>query len=317
LRSQVERMLNDRRAAALTQQFLGQWLDLRQIDATAPDRMLYPEYDAFLRYSMLKETELFFEQMLKNDLSLMCLIDSDFAMLNERLARHYGIAGVEGPEFRTVKLPPGSHRGGVLTQAAILKVTANGTVTSPVLRGVWVLNNLLGQPPPPPPPDVPAIEPDTRGAISIRDQLAKHRQAEACASCHQKIDPPGFALESYDVIGGWRENYRSLGGGSKVDRKVNGNPVQYRTGPKVEAGDVMPDGQRFRDIDEFKKILLTNPEPVARCVAEKLLVYATGSSIQATDRAAVSAIVERARGKKYGLRALMHEIVQSDLFLNK
>lgn len=317
LRRQVERMLDDPKAAALTEDFLGHWLDLRNIDATSPDAMLYPEYDEFLRYSMLRETRLFFEEILKNDWSVRCFVDSDFAMLNERLARHYGIADVEGPHFRKVKLPPGSHRGGVLAQAAVLKVTANGTVTSPVLRGVWVLKNILGQPMPPPPADVPAVEPDIRGATSIRDLLARHRKVEACASCHRKIDPPGFALENFDVIGGWRTNYRALAPKPRLDLKVNGRPVQYREGIAVDAGDVLPDGQRFQDVDQFKRLLLQDPEQIARCLAEKLLVYGTGSTIGAADRAAVAVIVRHCRSRDCGLRTLIHEIVQSPLFLNK
>lgn len=324
LQRQVERLLGDPRAAALTQNFLGQWLELRQIDITTPDQMLYPEFDDFLRYSMLAETESFFEELLNNDLSLLSLIDSDFAILNERLARHYRIQNaegnapiVEGPDFRKVTLPPGTHRGGVLTQAAVLKVTANGTVSSPVLRGVWVLRNILGQPVPPPPPNVPVVEPDIRGATTVREQLAKHRQVESCAACHQKMDPPGFALENFDVIGGWRDNYRSLGKGEKLDLKVAGVPVTYRQGPKVEAGDVMPDGKAFQNIDEFKKILLANPDQIARCVSEKMIVYATGTAIRPGDRAAVVGIVENLRTKNYGLRALVHAVVQSELFLKK
>src|SRR5204863_4119726 len=183
---------------------------LRDIDFTEPSHILYPEFDDMLKASMLRETYLFFDEVLKNDLSLTNFVASDFAMLNGRLAKHYGIPGVEGWEFRKVPLPADSHRGGVLTMASVLKVTANGTTTSPVLRGAWVLERILGTPPPKPPADVGAIEPDIRGATTIRDQLAKHRDNAACASCHSKIDPPGFALESFDVIGGWRDHYRSL-----------------------------------------------------------------------------------------------------------
>jgi hypothetical protein len=317
LHAQVERMLRDPRAAALTQHFLGQWLDLRQIDANAPDKKLYPEYDDLLKHAMLRETELFFDEILRHDLSLLNFVDSAFSMLNEPLARHYGIAGVEGLAFRKVKLPANSHRGGVLTHASVLKVTANGTTTSPVLRGVWVLKNILGQSVPPPPPDVPAVDPDIRGAVTIRDQLAKHRGVPACAVCHVKIDPPGFALENFDVIGGWREQYRSLGQGAKVDLKARGQPVQYRLGPKVDAGDVMPDGKRFKDVDDFKKLLLAEPERVARCLTEKLVVYATGTVIRPADRAPIDTIVNNVRARKYGLRTLIHEIVASELFLSK
>src|SRR5262249_34835089 len=157
-------------------------------------------------------------------------------------------------KFRKVDLPPQSHRGGVMTMAGVLKVTANGTTTSPVLRGAWVLDRILGTPPPRPPADVPAIEPDIRGATTIREQLAKHRQVASCAACHAKIDPPGFALESFDVIGGWRDHYRTTGRGQAV--VVDGRRMRYYQGPKVDPADVLPDGRKFRDIDELKQLLL-------------------------------------------------------------
>jgi mono/diheme cytochrome c family protein len=318
LRRQVERMLHDPKAAALAEQFLGQWLGLRQIDATTPDRVLYPEFDDYLRYSMLKEPQLFFEEMLKNDLKIQCFIDSDFSMLNDRLAKHYGIEGVEGPDFRKVKLPPESHRGGVLTMAAVLKVTANGTVTSPVLRGAWLQDRIMGQPLQLPSDlMVPAVEPDIRGALNIRDQLAKHRTVAQCAACHQKIDPFGFALENFDPIGGYRTSYRALGKFPKANVKVYDKPVQYSHGLPVQGGDVMPSGKRFKDSDEFKRILLDDPAPVVRTVAEKLLVYATGSPVRPADRAAVDGILRRVRDNNDGLRTLVHELVRSELFLNK
>src|SRR5206468_7813624 len=191
--------------------FLGQWLKLRNIAATDPDRKLYPEFSPYLQDSMVAETRAYFRELIENDLDASYLVRSDFAMLNEKLAVHYGIPGVTGSAIRRVSLPAGCPRGGFLTQGAILKVTANGTTTSPVPRGAFVMDRLLGQPPEPPPPNIPAIEPDVRGAKTIRDQLDKHRSNAACASCHAKIDPPGFALESFDVIGGFRTRYRSIG----------------------------------------------------------------------------------------------------------
>ena len=318
LRRQVERLLQDPRAAALPEHFLGQWLSLRQIDATTPDRILYPEFDDYLKYSMLKEPQAFFEEMLRSDLKIQCFIDSDFSMLNDRLARHYGIAGVEGPEFRKVKLTPDSHRGGVLTMAAVLKVTANGTTTSPVLRGAWLHDRIMGQPLQLPSDlMVPAVEPDIRGALNIRDQLAKHRTVARCASCHQKIDPFGFALENFDPIGGYRTSYRALGKFPKANVKIYDKPVQYSHGLPVQAGDAMPSGKRFKDSDEFKKILLDDPAPVVRTVAEKLLIYATGSPLRPADRAAVDELLRRVHARNDGLRTLVHELVQSELFLNK
>jgi hypothetical protein len=315
LRAQVERMLGDPKAKAFTDNFAGQWLGLRDIDATVPDRQLYPEYDDILRSAMLKEVYLFFEEVLKNDLSLTNFVSSDFSIVNSRLASHYGIPGVEGLEFRKVSLPAGSHRGGVMTMAGILKVTANGTTTSPIVRGAWVLDRILGTPPPKPNFNVEAVDPDIRGATTIRNQLAKHRQVETCATCHVKIDPPGFALENFDVIGGWRENYRSIGKGEPVT--VAGRRMRYRNGPAVEAGDVLPDGRRFQNIDEFKQLLLADKDQLARALAVKLLTYAIGVPPTRADRQKVEAIVEGVRGKNYGFRSLVHEVVRSEVFQSK
>jgi mono/diheme cytochrome c family protein len=314
LRKQVERMLSDPRAPAFTENFVGQWLDLRSIDFTEPSH-LYPEFDHMLKVSMVRETELFFAEVLRNDLSVTQFVSSDFSMLNGRLAKHYGIGGVEGWEFRKVKLPHGSHRGGVITMASTLKVTANGTSTSPVMRGAWVLERILGMPSPKPPPDIPALEPDIRGATTIRQQLAKHRQIESCAACHAKIDPPGFALESFDVIGGWRENYRTSGRGEEVT--IDGRRMPYLKGPKVDPADVLPDGRRFRDVDEFKQLLLGDKDQLARALTQKLVTYATGAAPQASDGPRIEAIVRAIHEKDYGLRSLIHEIVQSDLFRSK
>jgi hypothetical protein len=236
-------------------------------------------------------------------------------MLNGRLAKHYGIPDIDGWEFRKVTLPKDSHRGGVLTMASVLKVTANGTNTSPVSRGAWVLTRILGTPPAPPPEGVAAIEPDIRGATTIREQLAKHRQDASCATCHAKIDPPGFALESFDVIGGWRENYRTSGNGEAVT--VDGRRMPYHKGKKVDPADVMPDGQRFQNIDDFKKLLLKDKDQLARALTEKLLIYATGAAHETADKTEIEAIIRKARDRDYGLRALVHEIVESKAFQNK
>jgi hypothetical protein len=318
LRAQVERMLGDERARRLTENFVGQWLDVRKIGATIPDPQLYADFDGVLLWAMPRETYAFFEEVLRNDRSLLEFIDSDWTMLNERLATHYGIPGVEGNHFRKVALAPGSHRGGVMTHASVLKVTADGTRTSPVLRGKWVLERIIGKPPAPPPPDIPAIEPDIRGATTIRKQLDQHRNTAACATCHNQIDPPGFALEEYDPIGGWRAFYRASArtrAGIVPLPNYSGRPI-YR-GPDVEKGGVTPDGRPFADVDEYKRLLLSDRDQLARSLTEKLLVYATGGDIEFADREVVDRIVSTLKADGYGFRTLVHEVVQSRLFLDK
>lgn len=303
LSAQVDRMIDDPRIERFIESFTGQWLGLRDIEFTTPDKKLYPEFDPMLQESMLRETRGFFRHILKQDLSVTNFIDSDFAVLNERLARHYGIPGVAGHEHqRVTKIPKDSIRGGVLTQGSVLKVTANGTNTSPVLRGVWFLENILGRPASPPPPGTPAVEPDIRGTTSIREQLAKHREDVSCARCHSRIDPPGFALERFDPIGGERSWYRALGEGKRVPEKA------YTIGPDVDAS-----GPEFADFREFRRQLQTNHERVARTIAEKLLVYSTGRPLTIRDRDAVKAVAE---GPKLGLRSMIHGVVQSKHFQN-
>ena len=313
LRQQVERMLKDPKAAAFNREFTGQWLSLRAIDATMPDRTLYPEYDDSLKSAMLKETHLFFDEVLTQDLPLTNFVASDFTFLNERLAKHYGIPDVKGMAMRRVALPPESHRGGFMTMGSVLKVTANGTTTSPVMRGSWVLERILGTPPAKPPVDVEAIEPDIRGATTIREQLSKHRDVENCAGCHRKIDPPGFALESFDVIGGWRDHYRSLTNNGERDSQGR----RVRPGPPVDSSDVLPDGRRFQNIDEFKQLLLADKNQLTRNLAQKLLAYATGAEPTPLDGPHIERIVQRTRNHNNGFRSLIHEIVQSPLFQTK
>ncbi|HMF10999.1 MAG TPA: DUF1592 domain-containing protein [Gemmataceae bacterium] len=318
LRAQVERLLNDPKGQRFTENFAGQWLDLRSINATSPDPQIYTEYDDFLFWSMPRETALFFEEILRDDHSLTEFVHSDWSYLNQRLAQHYGIRGIHGGELRKVKLPPDSHRGGVLAQASILKVTADGTRTSPVLRGKWVLDHMLGLPPSPPPPDIPILEPDIRGTTTIRQQLDKHRNTPACASCHRHIDPPGFALENFDVIGGWRDFYRA----TKPTRAGVVDLANYPgrkifRGADVEQGAETADGQRFKDIDEYKQILLTDKDQLARNLVRKLIVYSTGADIQFADREVIEQLVARSRARNYGFRSLIHDVVQSRVFLNK
>jgi mono/diheme cytochrome c family protein len=319
LRAQVERMLGDQRSQRFIENFTDQWLELTKIDATTPDRNLYREFDAFLFWSMLQETRMFFSEMLQHDRSVAEFVHSDWTMLNSRLAQHYGIDGVHGGELRRVSLKPESHRGGVLTHASILKLTADGTTTSPILRGVWVLEKIIGTPPAPPPPDVGAIEPDIRGATTIRQQLEKHKASAECASCHKDIDPPGFALESFDVIGGWREFYRVTDHKLAKGLVPVPNYPEHRVwrGPDVEIGGTTPQGREFKNIVDYKALLLEDKEQLARNLARQLLVFGTGADVQFADREEVKAIATRTLKQNYGLRSLVHEVVQSQLFLHK
>lgn len=315
LHAQVERMVDHPKAAAFTENFVGQWLGLREIDFTEPSHILYPEFDHMLKVSMIRETELFFQQLLKENLSLTNLISSDFSMLNGRLARHYGVDGPVGWEFEKTPLPPESHRGGVLTMASVMKVTANGTTTSPVIRGAWVLDRILDTPPSPPPANVGIIEPDIRGTTTIREQLDAHRAVETCAACHSRIDPPGFALESFDCIGGWRDHYRSTGNGERV--VIDGERMRYLRGKPVDSSGTTPDDRPFENIDEFKQLLLDNTDQIAGALTRKLVTYATGGAPTRLDDPEIEAIVEEVRDEDYGLRSLVHAVVQSEMFRNK
>ncbi len=320
LRAQTERLLDDPKSRRFVDAFLDYWLDLRKIVATAPDAALYPDYylDDLLSESALEETELFFAELLRGDLPARNLVASDFAMLNERLAAHYGLPPVAGVALRRVPLPAESPRGGLMTQASVLKVTANGTTTSPVQRGAWIMERILGQPPPPPPPSVPAVDPDTRGATTIRAQLDKHRTLQTCAACHAKIDPAGFALENFDVMGGWRDRYRALSDAPpEAGIGHNGQKFAFHAGPPVDSSGTLPDGRGFGDVRALKRLLEADERLLARNLTRQLVVYATGAPVRFADRGQVEQILDRAGASHYGVRTLVQEIVQSDLFLNK
>jgi hypothetical protein len=317
LRAQTERLLNDRRFERFLVDFTDAWLDLREIDFTMPDKSLFPEFDQYLRYSMPLETRAFVRELIQSNLPVDCLVKSEFAMLNSRLAEHYGVSPVSGTEVRKVPLPADSIRGGLLTQASLLKVTANGTNSSPVKRGAWVMERILGQPPPPPPPGVPGVEPDIRGASTLRELLDKHRSLASCKACHQKIDPPGFALESFNPIGGFRDRYRSLGGGDKVDATIRGRPVRYRLGPEVDSSGQLADGREFADFREFRDFLAEDPDLLATTLTKKLLTFATGREPGFSDRDEIERIVKASAEKGYGVRDLLHLVVQSQIFRNK
>ncbi len=305
IRAEVDRLLAGEKGRRFIQDFAAEWLELDLIDFTEPDRKLFPNFDPIVQYSMLDETHTYLETMLRDDMSVTNLIDSDFTFLNSRLARFYGIDGVSGDKLSRIALDPASHRGGVLTQGAVLKVTANGSNTSPVVRGVWVSERLLGQAIPPPPSGIPAIEPDIRGAQTIREILVKHRSQDSCASCHTKIDPAGFALENFDPAGQWRDKYLQL---------VKGKPHR---GATIDASYTLPDGRKFGDVDEFRDLIVARPRRLARCVAEKLMVYGTGAPISFADRQAIEAIVEQAAKDDYGLRSLVKLVATSPVFLSK
>ena len=298
LAAQFERMMGHAKAQRFIHSYTDQWLKLNQIDFTTPDNRLFRDFDPVVQESMLQETRSYFAEMLRGDMDVTHLVASDFTFLNGRLARHYRISPQlnAGEGLQKAALKPEDRRGGLVTQGAVLKVTADGTSTSPVVRGVFINERLLGSPIPPPPPGVPAIEPDIRGATSIRDQLVKHRSHESCSSCHQTIDPPGFALENYDPVGIWRKGYGKDGRGAKVD-----------------PSGITPEGVAFSDLSGWQQIYLKRRVQLARGFASHFLTYATGAPPRFRD----DAMLDRIAAKTNGLRSLLREIVLSEAFLNK
>ena len=313
LAAQVDRLLDDDRSQRFVKDFAGQAFRLYEMNQTTPDRGLYPEYDDRLGKAMAAETELFIEELIDENHGVGGLIDANFTYVNRRLAEHYGIPGIKGQQMRRVELAADSPRGGLLTHASIHKITANGTVTSPVPRGNFVLANILGRPAPPPPPGIEGLEPDIRGTTTIREQLTAHRANAVCNSCHQSIDPPGFALESFDPIGGFRMNYRASRGETKYgDFSV---PRPYGKGPPVDPSGVTPTGDAFADIEEYKAILLDKElDQIARHFASQLVTLATGAEVEFADRDEVHRIVASVADGGYPVRSIIHEVVQSDLF---
>jgi hypothetical protein len=316
MHAEIERLLGDGRARRFVEDFVGQWLKLRDIAANDPDRKLYPEFSPYLQDAMVAETRAYFQEMLDRNLDARHLVQSDFVMVNQKLATHYGIADVEGVRVRRAPLPAGCPRGGFLTQGSMLKITANGTTTSPVPRGAFVMARLLGQPPEPPPANIAAIEPDVRGATTIREQLAKHREHAACASCHAKIDPPGFALESFDVIGGFRSRYRSIGEGDPAQRGSIDPLISlsFKLGPQVDSSGTLPGGQSFNDIREYQALLARDSHRLLRNLVRQLMIYAVGRELRFSDRAAIDDIVQRTQAAGGGLRSLIHVVAGSPLF---
>jgi hypothetical protein len=293
---------------------------MRKLDDTSPSTTLYNDYelDDPLKLAALEETRLFVEELLRADLPARNIVDSDFTFLNERLAEHYLVPGVQGAKMRRVNLPKDSVRGGLMTQASVLKVTANGTTTSPVLRGHWITERILGYATPPPPP-VPAVEPDIRGAVTIRQQLEKHRADPSCASCHIKMDPPGLALESFDVMGGWRERYRAAKEGIATEAGIgmDGQRFAFYHALPVDCSGELPDGRAFRDVRALKRLLLEDPTPIARNLTKQLAIYATGAPVRFSDREQIENILERTKASGHGVRSIVHELVQSEMFMEK
>jgi hypothetical protein len=295
LDQQVRRMLRDERSQALVTNFAGQWLYLRNLATSNPDMRIFGGFDDNLRQAFRRETELFFGNIIREDRSVLELLDSDYTFLNERLAKHYGIPNVYGSRFRLVKLPEGSHRGGLLRQGSILTVTSYGNRTSPVIRGKWVLGNLLGLAPPPPPNDVPALK-DVKGvekAVSMRERLAQHRADPACASCHNLMDPVGFAMENYDAVGRWRT---------------------HEGGEAIDVAGSLPDGTRFNGVSGLQKALLGRPELFAGTVTEKLMTFALGRGVEYYDAPAIRSIVRESGDAKYRFSSLISGIVHSAPF---
>jgi mono/diheme cytochrome c family protein len=294
LLKQTRRMLADPRSQSLVTNFASQWLHLRNLDSITPDTRLFPDFDDNLRQAMRRETEMLFEEVMRDNRSVLDLLKTDHTFLNERLAKHYGIPHVYGPRFRKVLLEAGSGRGGLLRHGSILTVTSYATRTSPVLRGKWVLENLLGTPPPPPPANVPALEDNTVSAsLSVRERLAKHRANAACASCHNLIDPVGFSLENFDAVGRWRA-------------KEEGKPVDASGG--------LPDGSKFTGVAGLEEHLLRRPELFVGTLTEKLLTFALGRGVEPYDGPAVRRVVREAKAADYRFSAVIEGIVTSTPF---
>jgi hypothetical protein len=289
LKAQMTRMLKDGRSERFVNSFAGQWLELRNLDSIKPDPDKFPQFED-LRGDMRTETRMFFESVMRDDRSILDFLDGKYTFLNQELAEFYGIPGVEGTEFRRVELD-GVQRSGILTQASVLTVSSYPTRTSPVIRGKWVLENLLNAPPPPPPPNVPALADGEVGTkVSLREQLEKHRANPVCASCHSKMDPLGFGLENYDAIGHWRTKDGSF---------------------PIDSSGTLPTGKSFTTPAQMKQILRSNPAAFARCLSEKMLTYALGRGLERYDRPAVKQLVAQLTANDYRFDTLVSGIVES------
>jgi hypothetical protein len=291
LKAQVQRMLRDPKSSALVENFAGQWLQFKNIDVMKPDPERFKDFDDGLRYSMRRETEMFLQSIVSNDGNVLDILDADYTFLNERMARFYGIPGITGPEFRRVDMSKNQRGGGILAHASILTISSYSTRTSPVLRGKWILENLLNAPPPPPPPSVPALDDTKVGqSASLRQQMEAHRKNPACASCHSKMDPLGFGLENFDGIGAWRD----------VDGKF-----------PVDASGALPGNRLFHGPVELKKLLKDDREAFVRGMTDKLFTYALGRGLERFDRALVASIADKMPAQNYRFSNLVLEVVNS------
>jgi cytochrome c553 len=291
LEAQIKRMLKDNKARAMAENFAGQWLNVRGLSSFNPDPKKFPTWGASLRQAMLRETELFFHHVMTEDRSVLDFIDSDYTFANAQLAKHYGIKDVKGEHFQKVSLK-GTPRGGVLTQASVLAVTSNPTRTSPVKRGKWILENILGTPPPPPAPDAGELnEAAVKG--SLRKQMEAHRKNPACANCHARMDPLGFGFENFDAVGAWRDK----------DGKFD-----------VDSSGVLPDGSTFKGPAELRKVLLKKKDQFVRCLADKMLTYALGRGTERSDRCFIDKIASQTAKNDYKFMSLVLEVVRSDPF---
>jgi hypothetical protein len=288
-------MLADQRSRVLVSNFAEQWLYLRNLASANPDMRLFPDFDDNLRQAFRQETELFFESIMHEDRSVLDLLRANYTFLNERLAKHYGIPNVYGSRFRRITFDENSERGGLLRQGSILTVTSYATRTSPVIRGKWILDNILGSPPPPPPPFVPALKENAGGTknLPMRERIAEHRANPACAGCHQLMDPLGFSLENYDAVGRWR---------TAEDNKP------------IDASGGLPDGSKFDGVAGLQKALLSRPEIFVTTLSEKLLTYALGRGVEYYDAPAIRKIVRDARASDYRFSTIVLGIVESTPF---
>jgi hypothetical protein len=285
-------MLADERTRNLVTNFASQWLHLRNLESMTPDMRLFPNFDDNLRQAFRQETELFLDSVMRGDRSVLDLLRSNYTFVNERLAKHYGIPHVYGSRFRRITLDNDANRGGLLQHGSILFVTSYATRTSPVIRGKWVLENVLGVPPPPPPPNVPALaDPKTIGpALSVRERLAEHRANPVCANCHRLMDPVGFALENYDAVGRWRTS---------------------EAGAPIDASGTLFDGTQVNGVADLQAALLRRPDLFVTILAEKLLTFATGRGVEYYDAAAIRSIVRRAQAEDYRFSSLVVGVVNS------